>query len=339
MQSVAAPEPTLIPGLSASDFQHPEDKRASQLLKTFFAPVELALRGAFSALVEDALFMDNIASGVLVGPRQLPELHQVPPAPAPCSCTSSLRLPRPRPRLQALLRSCKLLSIETAPDLYIRQSPYPNAYTVAVQAREKRKRTGFLREMACCLAHELLSHTKTQPRAHSTRRLENGQSATAVRSLSHTPLTASRTPHAAGPPPVRRRHDQPPRPPLADRGAPSPSPSDPPPVGLVRLECRPTPVCTDVEDGCHLAALAAALLTAPPPSTPPDRCRPSSPTSSATSSASTPSPSRWPTWCGTQPTSHQHRLLAPPPTPLLHRRLQCPPAWRAHSAGRPPPSR
>ncbi|EOD23343.1 hypothetical protein EMIHUDRAFT_444177, partial [Emiliania huxleyi CCMP1516] len=111
MQSVAAPEPTLIPGLSASDFQHPEDKRASQLLKTFFAPVELALRGAFSALVEDALFMDNIASGVLVGPRQLPELHQ------------------------ALLRSCKLLSIETAPDLYIRQSPYPNAYTVAVQGR------------------------------------------------------------------------------------------------------------------------------------------------------------------------------------------------------------
>ena len=172
MQSVKTPEPTLIPGLSASDFQHPEDKRASQLLKTFFAPVELALRGAFSALVEDALFMDNIASGVLVGPRQLPELHQVPqckshrlsfhlPTLAPRASAS----PRPRPRLQALLRSCKLLSIETAPDLYIRQSPYPNAYTVAVQAREKRKRTGFLREMACCLAHELLSHTKTQPRA------------------------------------------------------------------------------------------------------------------------------------------------------------------------------
>ena len=166
MQSVKTPEPTLIPGLSASDFQHPEDKRASQLLKTFFAPVELALRGAFSALVEDALFMDNIASGVLVGPRQLPELHQVPPAPAPCSCTSSLRLPStppappgPPPLVQAPLH---------------RDGARPVHPAVAVPKRVHRRRageregekgTGYLREMACCLAHELLSHTKTQPRA------------------------------------------------------------------------------------------------------------------------------------------------------------------------------
>ena len=89
----------------------PEDKRASNALKLLFGPVEWAMRQAFSALVEDALFMDNIASGVLVGPKQLPDLHKM------------------------LLSSCRMLGLDTAPDLYIRQSPYPNAYTVAVQGR------------------------------------------------------------------------------------------------------------------------------------------------------------------------------------------------------------
>jgi Zn-dependent protease with chaperone function len=51
--------------------------------------------------------MDN----VLVGPKQLPELHAM------------------------LIESCKLLGLKTVPDLYIRQSPYPNAYTLAIQGR------------------------------------------------------------------------------------------------------------------------------------------------------------------------------------------------------------
>mmetsp|Transcript_4399 Transcript_4399/g.9514 ORF Transcript_4399/g.9514 Transcript_4399/m.9514 type:complete len:218 (-) Transcript_4399:229-882(-) len=34
-----------------------------------------------------------------------------------------------------LIDSCRLLDLSTAPDLYIRQSPYPNAYTLAVQGR------------------------------------------------------------------------------------------------------------------------------------------------------------------------------------------------------------
>jgi len=69
------------------------------------------VRAGFKALVEDAVFMENIASGVLVGPSQLPELHAM------------------------LLESCRLLGLSTAPDLYIRQSPFPNAYTLAIQGR------------------------------------------------------------------------------------------------------------------------------------------------------------------------------------------------------------
>lgn len=103
-------EVKLIADLRAADFQHPMDKRAADALK-LFSPIEWGMRQAFSAFVEDAVFLENIASGVLVGPKQLPELHAM------------------------LVESCRLLRIDTAPDLYIKQSPYPNAYTLAVQGR------------------------------------------------------------------------------------------------------------------------------------------------------------------------------------------------------------
>jgi len=101
----------LIDGLESSDFQHPLDKKASEALR-LLAPVEWGVRRAFEVSgFEDAVFMENIGSGVLVGPTQLPELHAM------------------------LLESCKLLGLPTVPDLYIKQSPYPNAYTLAVQGR------------------------------------------------------------------------------------------------------------------------------------------------------------------------------------------------------------
>lgn len=69
------------------------------------------MRQAFSGFIDDAAFLDNIASGVLVGPNQLPDLYSM------------------------LLESCRILSLSTIPDLYIRQSPNPNAYTLAFQGR------------------------------------------------------------------------------------------------------------------------------------------------------------------------------------------------------------
>lgn len=111
VQMVAVPRTVqLIDGLRSSDFQHPMDMQASQVLQ-LLAPVEWGVRRAFSLFVEDAVFLENIASGVLVGPKQLPELYDM------------------------LVESCRLLNLATVPDLYIRQSPYPNAYTLAVQGR------------------------------------------------------------------------------------------------------------------------------------------------------------------------------------------------------------
>lgn len=100
----------LISGLRAADFQHPDDKRAADVLK-LLAPIEWGLRNAFKAFVEDAVFLENIASGVLVGPKQLPDIHKM------------------------LIETCQLLGLEQVPDLYIRQSASPNAYTLAVQGR------------------------------------------------------------------------------------------------------------------------------------------------------------------------------------------------------------
>jgi Zn-dependent protease with chaperone function len=98
-----------ISDLEKGDFQHPMDKQAGNVLQ-LFAPFEWGLRQAIS-MAEDAVFLENIASGVLVGPQQLPELHSM------------------------LLESCRILGLSPVPDLYIRQSPSPNAYTLAVQGR------------------------------------------------------------------------------------------------------------------------------------------------------------------------------------------------------------
>ena len=68
--STAAPPPRtvrLIPDLKAADFQHPDDKRASDALQ-LLGPVSWGMRQAFKTFVDDAVFMENIASGVLVGP-------------------------------------------------------------------------------------------------------------------------------------------------------------------------------------------------------------------------------------------------------------------------------
>lgn len=99
----------MVPNLAAADFQHPLDLdagRARRLLK----PLESAVRRGFSS-IEETYLMDNIASGVLVGPNQLPEYHEM------------------------NKEACSILNLQTVPQLYIRQSSQPNAYTLAVQGR------------------------------------------------------------------------------------------------------------------------------------------------------------------------------------------------------------
>lgn len=61
-----------------------------------FPGLEMAIRGAVPA-IEDAVFMDNIANSILVGPRQMASLHGL------------------------LLEACRILDMQP-PDLYIRQA-------------------------------------------------------------------------------------------------------------------------------------------------------------------------------------------------------------------------
>ncbi|CAM9577638.1 unnamed protein product, partial [Hapterophycus canaliculatus] len=96
-------------GLLADRFQHPFDLEATGMLRRL-PGLELAIRGAVPA-IEDAVFMDNIANSILVGPRQMGSLHGL------------------------LLEACRILDME-APDLYIRQNPTPNAYTLAIRGKK-----------------------------------------------------------------------------------------------------------------------------------------------------------------------------------------------------------
>lgn len=110
--ALTAPPPhtvRLVPKLQARDFQHPKDLEAARARK-LLAPVESIVRRGFSS-VEEGYLLDNIATGVLVGPNQLPEYHAM------------------------LVEACELLDLRDVPQLYIRQSAAPNAYTLAVQGR------------------------------------------------------------------------------------------------------------------------------------------------------------------------------------------------------------
>ncbi|CAN0141367.1 unnamed protein product [Ectocarpus sp. 4 AP-2014] len=116
-------------GLLADRFQHPFDLEATGMLRRF-PGLEMAIRGAVPA-IEDAVFMDNIANSILVGPRQMASLHGL------------------------LLEACRILDMQP-PDLYIRQArlsahllfrflflrqsksqnPIPNAYTLAIRGKK-----------------------------------------------------------------------------------------------------------------------------------------------------------------------------------------------------------
>nr|GMC67173.1 protease HtpX homolog [Ipomoea batatas] len=93
-----------------------------------------ALLGTVS---EQVMFLENIGTSVLVSENQLPELHQL------------------------MVEAAKILSIE-APDLYVRQSPVPNAYTLAISGKKPFVvvHTSLVellarKELQAVLAHEL----------------------------------------------------------------------------------------------------------------------------------------------------------------------------------------
>lgn len=130
--------------LTADDFRHPLDRRQTQALERI-PGLSAAVRQVVS-IAELALYQDNISSSVLVGKKQYPQLHAM------------------------LTRACAILAIpeDRRPEVYVRQNPIPNAYTLGVQGKRPFivVHTALLNlftdaELEATIAHEL-GHLKCE---------------------------------------------------------------------------------------------------------------------------------------------------------------------------------
>lgn len=101
---------TPLIGLRADHFRHPLDLEATANLKQL-PGLDVMVRNLLGPLAEQFFYLENIASSVLVGEQQLPDLHTL------------------------LLDACQILDLEP-PQLYVRQHPVPNAYTFAMRGKQ-----------------------------------------------------------------------------------------------------------------------------------------------------------------------------------------------------------
>jgi Zn-dependent protease with chaperone function len=101
---------TAYRGLSAAQFQHPLDQQNTALLRAL-PGLEMVARNMMGPVAEKVLLLENIGTSVKVGPTQLPTLHHL------------------------LTEAAAILQMEV-PDLYVRQNPLPNAYTLAIAGRK-----------------------------------------------------------------------------------------------------------------------------------------------------------------------------------------------------------
>ena len=69
------------------------------------------VRSLLGGATEDFLYLNNIAASVLIGENQLPYIHKL------------------------LVEACQILDLEV-PQLYLKQHPAPNAYTMAVRGKK-----------------------------------------------------------------------------------------------------------------------------------------------------------------------------------------------------------
>jgi Zn-dependent protease with chaperone function len=129
-------------GLKADQFRHPLDRQATQSLKQL-PGLDFAVRSLLGGVAEQVMYMENIASSIRVGEQQLPWLHAL------------------------LLEACQILDLEV-PQLYVRQHPMPNAYTMAMRGKQPfiMVHTALLDlleppEIQAVLAHEL-GHLKCE---------------------------------------------------------------------------------------------------------------------------------------------------------------------------------
>ncbi|MBW4618934.1 MAG: M48 family metallopeptidase [Cyanosarcina radialis HA8281-LM2] len=97
-------------GLKADQFRHPLDLEATTALKQL-PGLDMVVRNLLGPVAEQFFYLNNIAASVLVGPQQLPHIHQL------------------------LVEACKILDLEV-PQLYVHQHPVPNAYTFAMRGKQ-----------------------------------------------------------------------------------------------------------------------------------------------------------------------------------------------------------
>ena len=101
---------SLLIGLKADQFRHPLDLAATNSLKQL-PGLDLLIRNLLGPVAEQFFYLENIASSILVGEQQLPQIHNL------------------------LIEACRVLDIEP-PQLYVRQNPVPNAYTFAMRGKQ-----------------------------------------------------------------------------------------------------------------------------------------------------------------------------------------------------------
>ncbi|XVF16202.1 hypothetical protein REPUB_Repub10bG0011600 [Reevesia pubescens] len=102
--------PLVFRDLDADDFRHPLDKQNTLILRAIPGLNDLG-RALLGTVTEQIMLLENIGTSVLVSKDQLPELHKM------------------------MIEAAGILNIEP-PDLYVRQSSVPNAYTLAISGKK-----------------------------------------------------------------------------------------------------------------------------------------------------------------------------------------------------------
>ncbi|XP_040936746.1 protease HtpX homolog isoform X3 [Gossypium hirsutum] len=129
--------PLVFRDLDADDFRHPLDKQNTLLLRAIPGLNEIGRAILAGTVTEQIMLLENIGTSILVSKDQLPELHKM------------------------MIEAAGILNIEP-PDLYVRQSPVPNAYTLAISGKKPFViiHTSLVelltrKELQAVLAHEL----------------------------------------------------------------------------------------------------------------------------------------------------------------------------------------
>ncbi|XP_028771336.1 uncharacterized protein LOC114728785 isoform X2 [Neltuma alba] len=107
--TVCRAAPVAFRKLDADDFRHPLDQQNTVILRAIPGLNELG-KALLGSVAEQIMLLENIGTSVLVSENQLPGLHQL------------------------MVEAAEILNVD-APDLYVRQSPVPNAYTLAISGK------------------------------------------------------------------------------------------------------------------------------------------------------------------------------------------------------------